>query len=311
MAGVTGVEPCNDVSNILWNYGRVGEPPLQVVWVDGQTCILRQSKRITYEAPFLYLLFGHDRAILWDTGAVRDEALCPLRSTVDGLISRWTAENPHREPYELVVAHTHAHGDHVAGDDQFQGRPDTVVVAHAPEAVAAFFGLSHWPHGRATFQLGGRALTLLPIPGHHPASIAVYDPVSQFLLTGDTVYPGRLYVRDSGAFEDSLKRLAAFVEEVSVRFVMGCHIEMTRTPGRDYPIGALYQPREAPLPLGPDDVKRVAAAARDTVNRPGVYRQDRFIIFQGQPKAALGFHIVRALCWNGWTLRLRKAPPGD
>ncbi len=51
----------------------------------------------------------------------------PLRQTVDGLIDGWLAENP-REGYELVVAHTHAHGDHVAGDGQFAGRPLTTVV---------------------------------------------------------------------------------------------------------------------------------------------------------------------------------------
>ena len=60
------------------------------------------------------------------------------------------------------------------------------------------------------FDLGGRVLEVTGIPGHHEAAIAVYDPWTGFLLTGDTVYPGRLYVRDMPAFMDSLDRLVAF-----------------------------------------------------------------------------------------------------
>ena len=37
--------------------------------------ILRQNMAIDYEAPFLYLLFGGDRALLLDTGATASAAL--------------------------------------------------------------------------------------------------------------------------------------------------------------------------------------------------------------------------------------------
>lgn len=283
------------IDSFVWNAGRRGEPPLQTLRVGEGTVILRQSKRTSYEAPFLYLLFGSARAVLFDTGATADPSRFPLRATVDDLVATWLLGHPHEEPYTLVVAHTHAHGDHVAGDAQFRDRADTTIVPHAPEGVAAFFGLPDWPQGRAAFELGGRILTVLPIPGHQRASIAVYDPCTQFLLTGDTVYPGRLYIQDSEAFRQSTERLARFVDDVPVSRVMGAHIEMTRTPGRDYPIGARFQPREAPLPLTASDVKDVARAARDTVNRRGVHRRDRFILFQGQPTGALLVHAVRQL----------------
>jgi len=32
----------------------------------------------------------------------------------------------------------------------------------------------------------------LAAPGHHPAAVTYYDRYSGILLTGDTVYPGRL-----------------------------------------------------------------------------------------------------------------------
>ena len=72
-------------------------------------------------------------------------------------------------------------------------------------------------------------------PGHHEASIAVYDRRSGFRVTGDTVYPGRLYVDDLPAFTATLDRLVAFTRSRPVSHVMGCHIEMTRTPGHVNP----------------------------------------------------------------------------
>ena len=42
-------------------------------------------------------------------------------------------------------------------------------------AVRALFGIHRWPDDTATFDLGGRVLDILPIPGHQPASIAIHD----------------------------------------------------------------------------------------------------------------------------------------
>jgi hydroxyacylglutathione hydrolase len=60
--------------DVTWNHGARSKraaagPPIQVHRYDGHTVILRQSKSVHYEAPFLYLLFGNDRALLLDTGA--------------------------------------------------------------------------------------------------------------------------------------------------------------------------------------------------------------------------------------------------
>ena len=58
--------------------------------------------------------------------------------------------------------------------------------------------------------LGGRVLEIIPTPGHHPSAVAIYDEATGMLLTGDTVYPGRLYVQDFPAFQDSLRTLCDF-----------------------------------------------------------------------------------------------------
>lgn len=91
---------------------RNGDPAFQVHRYDPHTYVLRQSKALTAEAPFLYLLFGNERALLLDTGAVKKTDGNPLRETVDELIATWLDRHP-REGYHLVVAHTHGHLDHV------------------------------------------------------------------------------------------------------------------------------------------------------------------------------------------------------
>jgi hydroxyacylglutathione hydrolase len=269
--------------DVTWIHGApsrraASDPPIQVHHYDEHTVILRQSKSVHYEAPFLYLLFGNDRVLLLDTGATADPVRFPLRDTVDELVAGWLARHP-RENYELIVAHSHGHGDHVAGDRQFTGRPDTRVVDRDLEVVRAFFGLADWPAQIVRFDLGGRALEVTGSPGHHRAAVTIYDPWTGFLLTGDSVLPGRLYVDDHAAFLASIDRLVDFAGQKPVTHVMGCHVEMTSTPGRDFPLGASYQASERPLQLSVDRLTAVRDATASLAGRRGVYHFDDFIIY--------------------------------
>jgi hydroxyacylglutathione hydrolase len=208
--------------------------------------ILRQAACTNYEKPFLYLIVGSDRALLLDTGAGGVD----LESKITALLRDWQARS-HRPMVSLIVAHSHAHGDHVAADSQFVHRANTVVVGRDTGSVRAFFGIAHWPADTGTIDLGDRVLDILPIPGHQPASIAVYDRRTGILLTGDTFYPGRLYVRDTAAFAVSIHRLADFARKHHITHMLGAHVEETRTPFRDYPIGTKDQPEEHDLDLQP------------------------------------------------------------
>ena len=141
--------PVHGDLDVRWIHGSPrgtenADPPIQVHRYDPHTYVLRQSKALTAEAPFLYLLFGNERAVLFDTGASKKTAGNPLRETVDGIVESWLAEHP-RDGYELIVAHTHGHLDHVEGDAQFADRPATTVVDRELEAVQAFYGFTAWP----------------------------------------------------------------------------------------------------------------------------------------------------------------------
>lgn len=258
------------------------DPPIQVHHYAPDTVLVRQSKDVHFEAPFLFLLFGSERAVLLDSGATADDS---VRTTVDGLLAAWLADHP-AEHYELVVAHTHGHGDHVAGDAAFAGRPDTTVVGRDVDAVRAFFGFSDWPTQVVTFDLGGRELEVTGIPGHQPASIAVFDARTGLLLSGDSVLPGRLYVSDMPAYIDSMRRLVEFAEARQVSHILGCHIEMTVAPGRDYFPGCRYQPREPPLQMSVAQLRTVRDAAMSVAERKGVHRFDDFIVYNGMGPAA-------------------------
>jgi glyoxylase-like metal-dependent hydrolase (beta-lactamase superfamily II) len=254
---------------------------------------MRQSKDVSFEAPFMYLFFGNDRVLLLDTGATADAHRFPLRTTIDNLISDWLSNYP-RNKYELIVAHTHGHNDHTAGDSQFFDRTNTTIVHKDLDSVRSFFKISVWPNDVGHYDLGGRVLDILPTPGHDSREITIYDPWTRFLITGDIVYPGRLYVFDFPAFVESLNKLVSFAEENPVSHVMGCHIEMTRIPKRDYPATVRYQPDEPPLEMTVNQMIAVRDAANSVRSSPGAHVFDDFIIFNGPCYGAASRQIVRA-----------------
>ena len=221
------------------------DPKFQIHEYNPDFYILRESGCSNYEKPFLYLLFGKDKALLLDTGAGKTNVTEVVRGVIDG----WLARN-RRESLPLVVAHTHAHGDHVSGDAQLKLLPGSTVVGLKPADVQTFFAITSWPTQVVQYELGDRVLDIIPIPGHEASSIAVYDRQTGVLFTGDTLYPGRLYVSDGVAFTKSIQRLVDFTDGKIVTHVLGNHIEEARTPYVDYPVGTVHQPDEHALELG-------------------------------------------------------------
>jgi glyoxylase-like metal-dependent hydrolase (beta-lactamase superfamily II) len=257
------------------------EPQTQVQRYDRDTFVIRQSVRTNFEAPFLYLLFGRDRALLIDTGA----GGLAIRPAVDAVIAGWLADH-HRQSIPLVVAHSHGHGDHHQGDSEFASRPDTTVIGLKPEDVAGFFGVAHWPDDIATFDLGGRTLSIIPTPGHEPAHIMVYDPRTRLLFSGDMLYSGRLYVPtdEFATYVASADRLAAFTRTHPVAMLLGAHIEMTTTPGKDYAMQAPAHRDEHPLELPASAPQRLQAAVHAMGDVPVIGNEGDFIVYPRPPR---------------------------
>ncbi len=254
-------------------------PDIQEFVLDDDTVILRQNMTVSFEAPFLYLLFGRDRALLLDTGATPEPELFPLRRTVDRLVQERGETRRHPGPYPLLVLHTHSHDDHTAGDGQFAGRPNTELVGARLDDAWPWFGFDVDPERVARIDLGGRIVEAFATPGHHENAVTYFDEATGFLLTGDTVYPGRLYVFDWPAFDRTITRLLRFCADRPVTRVLGCHVEMSTTPGQDFPVGMSHHPGERALELTVESLQRIRDVIDAHGGRPGRYVLDELIVY--------------------------------
>ncbi|QDS72519.1 hypothetical protein FKW77_000151 [Venturia effusa] len=224
---------------------------MQVHAYNNDTYILRQSGLTDYEKPFLYLLFGHGKVYLLDTGSLNGHP-API---IANIIADYKAANP--APLELIVGHSHSHWDHVAGDPEMKNfsMPGVTTRFIAPdlESVIQGYSFQSWPVDTTILDLGSRKLDVIPLPGHTPDAIAIYDRQTGLLLTGDSVYPGRIYLPLNAItiFKESHSRLRRFAFDPAhdIQWILGCHIEQKKTPFEEYPVGTRRQPDEHPLQL--------------------------------------------------------------
>lgn len=186
-----------------------------------------------------YLITGSKRAVLFDTGMGIGD--------VKKLTSQLTQ-------LPIVVMNSHTHGDHVGGNWQF----DTIYgmdtdftrtsakgsSAQAKEEIqpseicgslpAGFdaktyvtrpWKISKYIHDGEQIDLGGRSLQVVATPGHTPDAICLFDQANGLLFTGDTYYPGTIYLfapeTDLDAYNKSVNRLAALAPQVKT--VLGAH----------------------------------------------------------------------------------------
>ncbi len=116
------------------------------------------------------------------------------------------------------IRNTHSHADHTGGN--------------SPLAAATGAGVID-SGGGGGFELEGKRIEVIPVPGHTPDSVAFYSP--GWLISGDTLFianagncpPARLPV-----FRKSLDRLLALPEETAVY------------PGHDYTSRSLKRAKE-------------------------------------------------------------------
>jgi glyoxylase-like metal-dependent hydrolase (beta-lactamase superfamily II) len=244
---------------VHWNEGAKDckaspQPPLQVHAYNPQTFILRENLCATFEAPFLYLLLGSSKALLIDTGDVSDPKQMPLAATVLHLLPGSGAS---RLP--LLVVHTHRHSDHRAGDSQFTNLPDVQVIGWDLDSVRRYYHFTDWPNGVAQIELGDRTVDVIPTPGHNATHVVFYDRNTGLLLSGDFLMPARLLIDDDASEKASAARIADFVKDRPVSYVLGGHIEFDAT-GETFPWESQYHPHEHALQMTKDDVLALPAA---------------------------------------------------
>ncbi|MCJ8274239.1 MAG: MBL fold metallo-hydrolase, partial [Psychrosphaera sp.] len=237
----SGMADCNKD-----NHGAI-----EVYQYGQDTFILRQNMCLHPEAPFMYLLFGEQKALLIDTGATASKNSFPLADIVNKISLKRAKTRQHQpQTVSLLVVHSHSHSDHIAADKQFYNSANTTVIApNNQQNMMTAFGLKNWPEQIAQIDLGSRLVNIIPTPGHLQDAITFYDHKTQWLMTGDTLYPGRLYINQWAQYKQSIDRLVKFSQNNPIAAILGAHIEMSSTPKKDYVMGSTFHPREASLVL--------------------------------------------------------------
>ncbi|XOV85490.1 MAG: MBL fold metallo-hydrolase [bacterium] len=258
---------------------------IQVHRYNEHTYILRQNPAVHWEAPFMYLLFGNDRAVLFDTGATAESQYFPLAETVKAVITRWLGANG-KDSLQLLVVPTGDDNSQTQALKQFADQPNTQIVEPTLLSRQKLLGFENWPSKNSTLDLGGRTLTLLPTPGLNRNAFSVYDPWSDLLLTGNTFYAGRLVIRDFEAYRASLRRLLELKATEPIEWVMGGRIEMTAHPGMDYRLRTNYRPLEHALQLPADALHDVYQIVQLINAREDIRIHDDFIVMHGVGRGA-------------------------
>lgn len=285
LKGVPPLGPVGGTMPAQWINGGPNcgsEPPIQVHAYNPNLYILRQSLCTNFEAPFMFLIFGTQKVLMLDTGAGGIQ----IYNQVKAIIDAWLLAHG-QASIQLIVAHLHSHGDHTAGDSQFNGKPNVTLVGTSLSAVQNFYGYTagQWPTTIKPYDLGGgRIVDVIPIPGHQPQHIAIYDRQTALLFTGDSLYPGRCYVNGASSqgnwavFKASIQRLVDFTSTRELVHVLGTHIEMTTTPMVDYPLGVTSHPNEHVLELGREHLIEMNEALK-LLPTPVLQKHADFIIY--------------------------------
>jgi glyoxylase-like metal-dependent hydrolase (beta-lactamase superfamily II) len=186
----------------------------------------------------IWFVRGRDRSLLVDSGL-----------GVVSLVQRFPLL---RELPVLAVA-SHTHFDHIGNHHEFEERACHSSEAHILAAPTAYNTLAdryatvtmfeRMPPGGfdpTTYQVlpapatrlveagdvidrGDRSFTVLHVPGHSPGSIALWEPATGLLLSGDAIYDGPLiddaYHSSREDYRETLRRLRS----LPVQIVHGGH----------------------------------------------------------------------------------------
>jgi len=291
--------------DVRWNEGSADcvknpQPPIQAHRYNADTFILRENLCATYEAPFIYLLIGKTKALLIDTGAVVDPKIMPLAQAVISLLANDGSKLP------LMVVHTHGHLDHRSGDDQFRALPDVEIVPTDLESVKSRLGIADWPNGVGQIDLGDRVIDVIPTPGHYTSHVAYYDRQTGLFFSGDFLLPGRLLIEDTNADLASAQRVAEFVEQHPITYVLGAHIELDES-GKTF-FGTRHHPNERPLQLTKQDLLAlpgIVSGFNGFYAKRGVYvlmNQNRILILLavGAVVSLAAIILILRALWRWW-----------
>ena len=180
-----------------------------------------------------FLMIGSERAMLVDTGFGQAGS---LRAAVESLTDK-----------PVMLVNTHGDNDHIGHNAEFD-----VTYMHPSEM--AYYSKNAKP-GITTvplwegdvIDLGGLSLEVILIPGHTPGSIALLNRKDRYIVSGDSLSAGPVFMIGDGS------NLLAYQASMEKLLRMGNVFD------------AIY-PAHGPLPLGPEYVNKALTAVKKLIN---------------------------------------------
>lgn len=162
-----------------------------------------------------FLCIGKDVALLIDTGFGAGE----IKETVKSITS-----------LPIRVIYTHSDRDHVGNAEDFENRwmhPAEFENYHAYQEKP--LPMQSLQEGQI-IDIGTFAFEVILIPGHTPGCIALLERKERFLIGGDSVQIGAIYMfgkgRDFPSYIESLKKLDAMKESFDVVYASHFTLEV-------------------------------------------------------------------------------------
>lgn len=149
-----------------------------------------------------FLLAGTEKALLIDTGASSSDARAIAETLTD---------------LPVILVNTHGDGDHTAGNGCFSS-------FYITEADYTGCGMAaKYPNSTMIsltdgdiFDLGGRTISVIAIPGHTLGSVALLDNENRMLFSGDSVQTEHIFMfgihRAPEVFAESLAKLMTYTD---------------------------------------------------------------------------------------------------
>ncbi|GLI27762.1 hypothetical protein ARHIZOSPH14_20040 [Agromyces rhizosphaerae] len=203
----------------------------------------------------LYLLVGDDAALLVDTGVPA--------SITETLLPYLDESGIGREKLKWAV-NTHCDWDHTGGNRALKealphvqimaGEADVPLVENVSALIDSRYGefietdgfvdppeLTSWIlevaqlvpvdrplAGGEEFDLGGRSVTVLHVPGHSPGHVAVHDPENRALMIGDATLGATVPFADgSPAFPPTYRDTADYVASIQAFRALDAELLLT------------------------------------------------------------------------------------
>ena len=196
----------------------------QVVFKNDDVTVSRLKDRTwvfeTWDNTTMYLLEGNDRAALIDAGT----RCADLDKIVEGITSK---------PYDVII--THAHPDHAGCigyfDEVWMHRNDSVLIK---ERTKDYRGTVRYMEEGQVFDLGGRQLEVVLMPGHTPGSVVLLDRAQGDCYSGDAFGSGEVWLQcvpmlPLEVFNQSCRRMEKLMKEDGISKIWCGHYPYLKT----------------------------------------------------------------------------------